>query len=450
MIQLFDLYSQETQDLHDSLQAAGFDCPTIVLEANGFLPDDMISPYLHLLSEERPSGKARFFNQIDRPPFWEIIGDHQGARVLDMGQEKARIRYADQAMGRLVKEVDWLDSKGQRRLTDHYDKYGRRFAQTAYDAGQQALTTTYYADDRQERIVENHQTGDLILTLENEPLRILKNRVDFLRFFLERMGYDLDHILFNSLANSFLLSYSLAGQAGQDILFWQEPIGDALPGNMQLILEQDQLRTQTIVIPDRATYEKARSLAGPEQQHKLLHLGYHYDFKRDNYLRKDALILTHSDQIEQLETLVTALPQLVFRIAALTEMSPKLLSMLSYQNVVLYQNASLKQLEELYLQADLYLDINQGGQVLQAVRWAFDSNLLLLGFEQTVHDRRYIASQHIFDSSQPQQLVAAIEQALADVEGMRSALLAQGRHANDVPLSLYQETLQRVLGGQHD
>ena len=218
---------------------------------------------------------------------------------------------------------------------------------------------------------------------------------------------------------------------------------------MQLILENSQLRAQTIVIPDLATYEKAKSLAATDQQQKFLHLGYHYDFKRDNYLRKDALILTHSDQIEGLETLVQSLPQLVFRIAALTEMSPKLLSMLSYKNVVLYQNASLKQIEQLYLESDIYLDINHGGQVLQAVRKAFENNLLILGFEQTLHDRHYIAREHIFDSSQPAQLASTLEEALSGVEQMRSALQAQGRHANDVPVSLYQETLQSLLGGQH-
>ena len=126
--------------------------------------------------------------------------------------------------------------------------------------------------------------------------------MDFIRFFLEQLDFDLDHILFNSLAYSFLVSHSLAGRAGHDILFWQEPLYDELPGNMQLILENSQLRAQTIVIPDLATYEKAKSLAATDQQQKFLHLGYHYDFKRDNFLRKDALILTRSDQIEGLET----------------------------------------------------------------------------------------------------------------------------------------------------
>ena len=428
MIQLFDYYNQETQDLHDSLLAAGYDCPTIVIEANGFLPDDMISPYTYFLGDEEGADHPLFFNQVPVPPFWEITGDHQAARV---------------------KQVDWLDKKGQLRLSERYNKQGRCFAKTAYKSGQEAFNTTYYSTDGQERIVENHATGDIILTLDQEPLRIFKSRVDFIRFFLERLEFDLDHILFNSLDYSFLVSHSLTGRAGQDILFWQEPLYDELPGNMQLILENSQLRAQTIVIPDLATYEKAMSLAAADQQQKFLHLGYHYDFKRDNYLRKDALILTHSDQIEGLETLVQSLPQLVFRIAALTEMSPKLLSMLSYKNVVLYQNASLKQVEQLYLESDIYLDINHGGQVLQAVRKAFENNLLILGFEQTLHDRHYIAQQHIFDSSQPAQLASILEEALSGVEQMRSALQAQGRHANDVPVSLYQETLQSLLGGQH-
>ena len=82
MIQLFDYYNQETQDLHDSLLAAGYDCPTIVIEANGFLPDDMISPYTYFLGDEEGVDHPLFFNQVPVPPFWEITGDHQGTDSL--------------------------------------------------------------------------------------------------------------------------------------------------------------------------------------------------------------------------------------------------------------------------------------------------------------------------------------------------------------------------------
>ena len=448
MIQLFDVYSQESQDLHDSLLAAGFDCPTVIIEPNGFLPDDMISPFTYFLGDAAPQSKPLFFNQVPVSPFWEIVGDHQAAQVLDMGEERARIQYADQALGRIVKQVDWLDKQGQICLTDRYDKYGQRFAQTVYGAEQRALATTYFSAEQEERLVENHVTGDLIVSLKDEPVRFFKNRLAFLHFFFQYAGLDLDHIIFNSLATSFLLSYSLPADSGTDLLFWQEPIYDELPGNMQLILKQN-LRTKKIAIADQATYEKALALAGPGEEERFVQLGYHYDFKRDNFLRKDALILTHSDQIEQLEVLIANLPEVTFRIAALTEMSPKLLSILSYKNAVLYQNASPDQIEELFELSDIYLDINYGGQVLHAVRRAFENNLLLLAFEQTAHDRRYIADKHVFDKEAPQAMIEKINQALAGVEGMRNALLAQGRHANDVPAELYRKALGQELGGQH-
>lgn len=449
MIQLFDHYHQGTQDLHDSLLAAGYDCPTIIIEPQGFLPEDMICPYTYFLRTDKPSGQPRYFNQLDLPPYWEVTASNQAATVLDKGEERARIRYADQAQGRFVQQVDWLDRQGHLRLTDRYDRYGHRYAQTAYNAASQPTHTSYYAVDGQERLVENHVTGDIILSLEQEPLRFFKNKTDFLIFFLDYLELDLDHILFNSLATSFLISFQLTGRPGRDILFWQEPLADSLPGNMQLILNRSDLRAQDVIIPDQATYARAQELLQPDQQDRVHPLGYHYQFKRDNFVRKDALILTHSDQVEQLELLLQSLPDLVFRVAALTEMSPKLLSLLTYPNLVLYQNASLRQITELYQQSDIYLDINRGDQVLQALRWAFEHNLLILGFEETAHDRTYLAPRHSFALGELDQLIAAIQQALASVDGMRSALQAQGRHANDLPVAAYQDLLQQLLGGQH-
>jgi len=92
MIQLFDYYNQETQDLHDSLLAAGYDCPTIVIEANGFLPDNMISPYTYFLGDEEGVDHPLFFNQVPVPPFWEITGDHQSARAWARGRRSVAAR----------------------------------------------------------------------------------------------------------------------------------------------------------------------------------------------------------------------------------------------------------------------------------------------------------------------------------------------------------------------
>ncbi len=76
----------------------------------------------------------------------------------------------------------------------------------------------------------------------------------------------MDHILFNSLALFFPGFPQLDRPKGQDILFCKSPC-DELPGNMQLILEiVSRGRGKAIVIPDLATYEKAKSLAAADQQ----------------------------------------------------------------------------------------------------------------------------------------------------------------------------------------
>ncbi len=45
MINLFENYNQETQELHQSLKRAGYNHFTIVINDDGFLPDDVTSPY---------------------------------------------------------------------------------------------------------------------------------------------------------------------------------------------------------------------------------------------------------------------------------------------------------------------------------------------------------------------------------------------------------------------
>ena len=76
MINLFENYNQETQELHQSLKRAGYNHFTIVINDDGFLPDDVTSPYrffaaYQIYEDDTPA----FFNDIDTPPFWEIKGD---------------------------------------------------------------------------------------------------------------------------------------------------------------------------------------------------------------------------------------------------------------------------------------------------------------------------------------------------------------------------------------
>ncbi|MFS9069239.1 accessory Sec system glycosylation chaperone GtfB [Streptococcus infantis] len=447
MIQLFDVYNQESQDLHYSLTAAGLSDLTVVIEPDGFLPDGVVSPFTYYLGYD--SGKPSYFNQVPVPDFWEIAGNNQFGTINDLNQERAVIHFADGLQARLVKKVEWKTPAGRIFQVDHYNRFGACFAKTTFDASGQAIMTSYRNVDQKEVILENHVTGDILLTLEGQGLRHFSGRVAFIIDFLQGLEVNLDHILFNSLSTSFLTSFHFPDKSGQDILVWQESLQDHIPGNMQLILENDHLRVKTIIISDYATYERALQLTDEKFHHKFSHLGYHYHFKRDNFVRPDALIVTNSDQLEQVEKLVESLPKVTFRIAAVTEMSSKLLDMLRYPNVVLYQNASPQKIQNLYQLSDIYLDINYGNELLQAVRQAFEHNQLILAFEETAHNRRYTAPNHIFAKEAVDDMIQTIELALSHVKEMGRALVDQGNHANYVNPILYQERMETILGESH-
>ena len=310
MIQLFDVYNQESQDLHYSLTEAGLSDLAVVIEPDGFLPDGVVSPFTYYLGYD--SGKPLYFNQVPVPDFWEIAGNNQFGTINDLNQERAVIHFADGLQARLVKKVEWKTPAGRIFQVDHYNRFGACFAKTTFDASGQAIMTSYRDVDRKEVVLENHVTGDILLTLEGQGLRHFSGRVAFIIDFLQGLNLNLDHILFNSLSTSFLTSFHFPEKSGQDILVWQEPVHDDIPGNMQLILENDQLRAKTIIIPDYATYERALQLTDEKFHHKFSHLGYHYHFKRDNFVRPDALIVTNSDQLEQVEKLVESLPSVTF------------------------------------------------------------------------------------------------------------------------------------------
>ena len=448
MIQLFDVYNQESQDLHYSLTAAGLSDLTVVIEPDGFLPDGVVSPFTYYLGYDR--GKPLYFNQVPVPDFWEIAGNNQFGTINDLNQERGVIHFADGLQARLVKKVEWKTPAGRIFQVDHYNRFGACFAKTTYDGLGQAIMTSYRNVDQKEVILENHVTGDILLTLEGQGLRHFSGRVAFIIDFLQGLKVNLDHILFNTLSTSFLTSFHFPDKSGQDILVWQEPLQDHIPGNMQLILENDQLRAKTIIIPDYATYERALQLTDEKFHHKFSHLGYHYHFKRDNFVRSDALIVTNSDQLEQIEKLVESLPRVTFRIAAVTEMSSKLLDMLRYPNVVLYQNASPQKVQDLYQLSDIYLDINYGNELLQAVRQAFEHNQLVLAFEETAHNRRYTAPNHIFAKEAVDDMIHTIELAVSHVKEMGRALGDQGYHANYVDPIMYQERMETILGESHD
>ncbi|MDN8759813.1 accessory Sec system glycosylation chaperone GtfB, partial [Staphylococcus aureus] len=103
MINLFEKYDEASQKLQQSLQLAGFQHQTIVMDDDGFLPDGFISPYQFFANyEHKNSDKAAFFNEVQVPPLWEIKGNHDQAEIIDNGHVRGRIFYREHFKNRIV------------------------------------------------------------------------------------------------------------------------------------------------------------------------------------------------------------------------------------------------------------------------------------------------------------------------------------------------------------
>lgn len=84
--------------------------------------------------------------------------------------------------------------------------------------------------------------------------------------------------------------------------------------------------------------------------------------KKDNQYSNNILTLTNSDQIPHLEYLATKHTDYQFHIAAITEMSSRLMDLGDYPNVKLYPAIKQNMVNQLYEYCDIYLDINEGGE----------------------------------------------------------------------------------------
>lgn len=409
VILLFDSYQPDSKSLHQSFKMAGCDFPALVIDDDGFLPEDVQSIYGYFLGDYRSApnsfGRPRYFNEIPIPDFWEISASNLAGKISDSCYERGRIFFAFPTHRRHVRQVEWKDEKGVVRYVDHYNQFGAVYARTSCDAKGKRIVKSYFSPSGREVIVENFVTQDILLNM-GDTVRIFNNKTEFIAYFLRLTGHDQDRIFFNSLSTPFFVSCYLPGESKKDVLFWQEPVADAIPGNMQMILRGEARRTARIYVQKRMAYDRLMQLKADPQIVKLK--GFLYPFRRENRHRPTALICTNSDQIEHCEQIVSALPQIQFHIAALTEMSSKLLAMGKYENVHLYPGVKTDMAGRLFRQSDIYLDINHGNEILSAVNRAFLHNQVILGFSNTLHDGNFLPKEHIYAPEQAEQMIRDI------------------------------------------
>lgn len=415
IVLLLDNNSPDSQNLRASFQRAGYRCPAVVIEDDGFLPEDVMSAFGLFLGnfkgEKGVPGKPRYFNQIPVPDYWEISGSNTVGRIHDLNRERGRIFYAEPLHKRQVKIVDWYDDNKVVRSSDHYNRYGALYARTTFNGKGQRVNKSWFSADGREVVVENYVTGNIILNYKDQ-VEIFQGKAEFVLRALREAGFEKNRIFYNSLSTPFFVSQRLHAAYKRDVLFWQEPISGDIPGNMQIILGGEASRTARIMVQKKSAYEALIRLgASPDMVHPL---GFIYPFEKENYHRKKALICTNSDQIDHCREIVEGLPDMHFHIAAITEMSSKLMSMEIYENVSLYPSVKMPVLAELFDECDYYLDINRESEIVSAVYQAFLHNHLIFAFKETLHNNSYVAEEHIYPSDGFSMMISDIRRVMTD------------------------------------
>ena len=133
---------------------------------------------------------------------------------------------------------------------------------------------------------------------------------------------------------------------------------------------------------------------------------------KNNHLLGDTLILTVSDQIEQLEYILENLPDICFHIAAPVHFSEKIGVLESKYNVRLMTVTTDQQIDFLVNMCDFLLDINHFQEVDAIVSKFVQAGKPVFAFDSTVHENQ---GQEVFLSSTPDKLVSRVREYLNEV-----------------------------------
>ena len=178
-------------------------------------------------------------------------------------------------------------------------------------------------------------------------------------------------------------------------------------GNFKIsYLPQNRLNSDLTVITQTNT--AFRILCSEEQQvnwykensnYKCDRLYSYLENNKSKFGRKEAFIITESDQLEYIEQLINDFPEITFHIAASTIMSDKLTRLDINNNVELYPCITEQKRKELFERCDIYLDINHYRELYNAVNEAMVNNMIILAFDNTAHSKELYPMGNIFESS---------------------------------------------------
>ncbi|EII4617430.1 hypothetical protein LHM76_002784 [Listeria monocytogenes] len=392
-IVLADYWSDATIRLSESLQRSKIPYQSVVIHYEGRLPESAWSPFTYYTGWHNRKGPGLHFNDVKVPLFYEIRHFNAFSAHIYSGDFLAGIIHYFSGGERKVRQVDWLNQKGRKIVSDFYAIQGYRFAYQVYNIDEKPVRK-WFINEYQEEIIDCDLENQQFLLKQQGKVRCFMNMTDFIIFFLgellenKKAFSKVDALFINSLSFPLFVANTL--QTIPTTLFFQETIQDnCIPRNMCFQLE-NQTVVQSIIFETMAELETVRLAYGDRTSVKLTYLAPLEQFERKPLYVNKVLILTTSDELYYIEEIMESLPGLSLTIAAPTEISSKLRNLRErYPSVTLHPQANKTDIEKLILSHDIYLDIHAGQEVENSIIRMYKKNYLIIGINKVAKNPRY-------------------------------------------------------------
>lgn len=406
MINLFQTYNKDAWDIHYTQLRQGKDYPTIVIEDDGFLPSDVTSIY-HFLGYNTCDYNPLHLNDLTLPIAYEVEREGVDFFIMSNDMVVGKVILQGEPIERIVKEVWWLDSKGYPYKKDYYNQYGYCFKTETYVKDLGLVSTSYYSVSGEVLLDENHLVGSI---LYNNQLYL--NKLSLYNKCLVELGYSKEPITFNHLGTPLEIVLSSL-ENGHDLIFQEEISDSSIPENLQYVIcNSDKIN---LSVTNRSTYSVLEILCKVQFMMLLV------PSKSELGSFKDVLITTQTDQLTSIEDFVQQLPDLEFHIAAPTQMSSKLFDLNKYSNVHLYPNISNNNLDDLFNQCGVFLDIAMSPTVFDANRRALENSLLRVGLIG-VSTGKYISDANLFSLRSLDSLIDYLREVTSTEDKLQTAI----------------------------
>ena len=368
-------------------------------------------------------GNPLFFNDLAVPELWECWTLGITTYLFDGEERRANVVLRGDILSRTVDRVEWFGQGEEIASIDFYNRYGWRSKQSLLTETGQPYLDIYLNRQQEEVLLHYISQGIFLYQPPKGRDHLYANKEELQKAVLKQVLPEDEAIL--------LMDQSL-------LAFVKEIPKERLAYCAREAHALDEIKEQVgqiLLVEDGILSEKKDGITA---------LSGLVDVEQESF-QPEALIMTASQEVEGLSSLVHQFPQVTFHIAALTAMGPKLTDLVARPNVRLYPGISLGNYESLLARCSIYLDCNRGEEVWNSSLHALENGQVLFGLKSTVHQEAYKELSTITDTVE--EMKQQLEILLQHPEAFKEMLREQVRILELPEKDALKEIFKRLEGG---